>query len=128
MFKNLPVLLTLYFSITLFRFFLSFLEKIEHLKFVSNSVGNGLIPSFEIQKLVSPKIYDIIEYRSVSYIEMFRINTLRSKDYLTSNEFMMTNARNLIYILVYNKLRKILSNIIFFTRETDIYYSLNLDF
>ena len=37
---------------------------------------------------------------------MFRINPLKFKDLMTSNEFMLTDARYFIYILVNNKLKK----------------------
>ena len=53
---------------------------------------------------------------------MFRINPLKSKDFMTSNKFMLTHARYLIYILIHNRLNKskLISNVNIFTIETDI--------
>ena len=58
-------------------------------------------------------------FHLICYIEMFRINPLKSKELMTSNEFMLTHARYLIYILVHNKLKKskLTSNIIFFNNR-----------
>ena len=43
----------------------------------------------------------------ICFIEMFRINPLKSKDFMTSNKFMLTHARYFIYILIHNKLKKV---------------------
>ena len=54
-------------------------------------------------------------------IEMSCIFPLKSKDFVTSNEFMLTHARYLMYILVHNKLKKSkLISINFLTIETDV--------
>ena len=64
-----------------------------------------------------------------AHIKMFCSNPLETNDFMTSNEFMLTHAQNLIYILDHNKLKKyrLISNIIFFTIETDILIFLTLE-
>ena len=42
----------------------------------------------------------------ILYIEMFRIIPLKSKDFLTSTEFMLTHVQYFIYILIHYKLKK----------------------